>query len=193
MRTRNTIPSGIFVRESFEQVTWCSDQVRRSTGFFTDLHNRYETQQTSNDAIEQEVARRQLRHLAGLHHRGQRSRERSTRAPSRWAHVDLAALFEAAGNPVQRQGNGLRCGHEPFHASKSRSCVRIDAGTGRWHCQSCKQSGDAITFVMALHELSFAAAEVWLIERYGLPQESGARVATVMRQRQQRLPLGVRR
>jgi hypothetical protein len=125
--------------------------------------------------LDRAVAREQLDRLHGA------NRTRSGEyQPSRWAHVPLAELFEQAGNVVRARSNGtLQTGHEPFHDSKSGTCLVIWPDTGRWWCSSCRQSGDAATLVMALQDTSYHAAARWLAGRYGpavsrrTPQQRG--------------------
>ena len=96
------------------------------------------------------------------------------RAPSRWAHVPLAALFADAGNRLHARGARWESGHEPLHGSKSGRCVLIDPSAGHWYCRSCRRGGDAATFVMDLRGSSYPAAVAWLIERYGSPERRDA-------------------
>ncbi|MGD9892054.1 MAG: CHC2 zinc finger domain-containing protein [Dehalococcoidia bacterium] len=89
---------------------------------------------------------------------------------SRWQHVPLADLFEAAGNTITARANGtLVCGHEPMHGSRSGTCLVIWPEPGRWWCSSCRTSGDALGFLMAVHGWTAREAASELIQRYGEP------------------------
>src|SRR5439155_799434 len=89
---------------------------------------------------------------------------------SRWAHVPLTTLFEEQGNRLFPRPGGLyESGHEPMHGSKSGRCVFIEPAAGRWWCRSCRQGGDAASFVMTLNGWNYARAARWLTERYGSP------------------------
>jgi hypothetical protein len=93
-----------------------------------------------------------------------------TKRRTPWAHVPIATLF-AEHNPLARRPDGtVRCGHEPFHGSRSGRCVIIWPSTGYWWCSSCRTGGDAVTYVMARDGCVYAAAVQWLGERYGFPK-----------------------
>lgn len=91
--------------------------------------------------------------------------------PSRWRHVPLGGLFEAYGNVVAEKGRTLQTGHLPAHASKSGTCVTIYPEAGRWRCSSCREAGDAATFLMSAEGLTYRQAESQLIARFGRPAE----------------------
>jgi hypothetical protein len=122
----------------------------------------------ATDPIDREVARRQRDRLA----RATSRPAASTRPASRWRHVPLGALFEAAGNRLHARSTGqVECGHEPFHGSKSGRCVLIDPTTGWWWCRSCRQGGDAATFLMRWRGWTYRQAAAWLTARYGPPPD----------------------
>jgi DNA primase len=99
--------------------------------------------------------------------------------PARWGYT-LVDLFEQAGNSVHVRSNGdADCGHEPFHASRSGSCVWIRPEDGFWWCRSCRRSGDTIDFVRDLNGWGYHRACVWLRERFGPPD--GPRVVRSVR------------
>ncbi|HLZ71456.1 MAG TPA: hypothetical protein VKV26_16260 [Dehalococcoidia bacterium] len=126
-------------------------------------------QAAGSDPLARRVAREQL---ARLQQPG-RAHPDNAPPPSRWAHVPLAELFEATGNTVRPHGRGrLDCGHEPLHGSKSGRCVIIDPSAGRWWCLSCRRSGDAASFLMALHGWPYRRAAPWLSARYGPPADA---------------------
>ena len=136
-----------------------------------DAPNRYAAALSSDDSLTRVVAARQFQrlHLSS-------TRTTNRRAVSAWVHVPLADLFAEQGNQVHRRADrSLECGHEPLHGSNSGRCVLLDLGRGRWWCRSCRQSGDAPIYVMAVRGCGHRAAAAWLAERYGLPAGQPAR------------------
>jgi DNA primase len=87
----------------------------------------------------------------------------------------------------QRSDGLVECGHEPFHTSKSGHCVLINASAGSWWCRSCRQSGDAAAFVMAINGWPYAQAADWLAARYGRPARHTALPAQPAKQRRSRV------
>ena len=128
-------------------------------------------------ALDAEVQRRQ-------HHLLARARQRSgsahsgDRRPSRWNHVPLADLVGEHNDVYARGGGFVESGHEPVHSSKSGRCLLIDTPRGRWYCRSCGQSGDAVSWVMAVADVSYAEAASSLAERYGPPVSGPVRRRT---------------
>jgi len=59
-----------------------------------------------------------------------------------------------------------------MHSSKSGRCVILDPAAGRWWCLSCRRSGDAASFLMALRGWPYRRAALWLTERYGAPADA---------------------
>lgn len=132
--------------------------------------------ETSDDPLDQEVAQRL---------NGQATRGKTTPAehrPSRWRHVPLGELFAAHGNTLDDHGETIKTGHEPVHGSKSGTCVVLWPADGRWWCSSCRQSGDAATFVMAVEGIDYRRAETKLIEQFGRPAESLPEIVAKARQ-----------
>jgi hypothetical protein len=120
---------------------------------------------TADESVRREVARRQAAALGAVS-----PAPSGGRTPSRWAHVPLAALFEDAGNPIARRRRGTAaCGHEPFHGSRSGTCVTIDEILGLWYCRSCRRGGDAVRFVRDLHGWGYPRTAAWLAARFGAP------------------------
>ena len=117
--------------------------------------------------LQEEVSRRQAARLARKAAPVDQPRGRT----SPWAHVKLADLFRETGNVVHAVpgGEGLECGHQPFHGSRSGRCVRIDPKRGLWFCRSCRAGGDAVAFWMARTGLSRTIAARQLAERFGPP------------------------
>jgi hypothetical protein len=100
----------------------------------------------------------------------------TTMRPSRWAHVPLTVLFEAAGNRLYLRGNGVtECGHEPLHTSKGGRCVAINPTTGLWWCRGCRRGGDAVTLVMDLEGCTAKEARSRLTARFGPTPEPAPR------------------
>ncbi len=133
------------------------------------LARRYQDLQAGADPLAREVARRQLACL--------RFQLRPIVSPvrrSRWAHVPLAVLFASQGNPIHGRSDAvLECGHEPIHASTSGRCVRINLALGRWWCRSCRQSGDAASYLMAVRGCGYRDAAAWLAAWWGPPAGHG--------------------
>jgi hypothetical protein len=116
------------------------------------------------------VAARQHQRLVQALGRRWHSSE-TTAQPSSWRHVPLDELF-GAHNTLYPRGNGLlESGHEPLHTSKGGRCVLVDTTAGRWWCRSCRQHGDAATFVMAINGWPHSEATRWLAAQYGQPAE----------------------
>jgi hypothetical protein len=125
----------------------------------------------SNAHVAQEVARRQSRRRVAL----SRGVPTNNGKPSRWLHVPLVDLFEAAGNRLFKRGNGVvECGHEPMHGSRGGRCVALDPKAGLWWCRSCRRGGDAATFVMDRTGCSAAEAATELTDRYGPPSNASS-------------------
>ncbi len=134
---------------------------------------RYRAALADPDPQARAVARHQLARLQRSASPPSRS---AARPAARWAHVDLAALFAAAGNAVYRRGaDSAEAGHEPLHGSRSGRCVLIDLPAGRWWCRSCRRAGDAATFVMDWRGWGYRPAAAWLTARYGPPAGSARR------------------
>jgi DNA primase len=93
--------------------------------------------------------------------------------------VPLADLVGAYNELYERDGGLVESAHEPIHGSKSGRCLLIDTQKGRWWCRSCRQHGDAASFVMAVHGWQYGQATAWLAERYGAP--SGAHTTATNR------------
>lgn len=72
------------------------------------------------------------------------------------ACVDLVALFEEHGVPVQKTGRSFKC-LCPFHDEKTPS-LSIDRKKGLYHCFGCGQSGDSLAFLQTYAKLSFNKA-----------------------------------
>lgn len=134
------------------------------------LSDRYRRPTTK---LEAQVAEIQLARLGRAVQRQSSPVKNLTRTPStsRWAHVPLAQLFEAFGNALHVRADGrVESGHEPFHGSKSGSCVLITPESGHWWCRSCNERGDAIRLVMRVNDWSYREAAGWLSAHFG-PRE----------------------
>ena len=135
--------------------------------------------------IERIVRERQRERLARVVGRRRRP-EGTTVRPSPWCHVPLGDLFGAHNTLYPRSNGLLECGHEPLHTSKGGRCVLVDPGAGRWWCRSCRQHGDAATFVMAVNGWAYTEAAGWLAAQYGRPAEHTAMPAYSPRRRRSR-------
>jgi hypothetical protein len=127
------------------------------------FHARYARDLAADDPVARQVAARQLARLG----------DRLVAAPrpvqtSPWAHVPLADLFAEQGNRLRVRSDGtIETGHEPLHTTNGGRCVLIDPGAGRWWCRSCRQSGDAATYVAAVLGGTYLVAAGHLAARYG--------------------------
>jgi hypothetical protein len=127
-----------------------------------------QSESASNPLITAEVRRRQaarLERLAGKKHaKGRRSR---------WRHVPLAQLFEAAGNTLYEQRDGtVETGHEPCHRSASGRCVVLDPAKGVFWCRSCRTGGTAVTLLQQLRGWTRGQAVRHLTRQYGAPSRA---------------------
>ena len=130
---------------------------------------RYKADLCSPDPTTRAVAARQLERLHPRRHPSP-----PTSRPSPWAHVPLADLFASQGNPIHGRSDAvLECGHEPIHSSTSGLCVRINPALGRWWCRSCRQSGDAVSYLTAVRGCGYHEAAAWLTTRWGPPADNG--------------------
>lgn len=142
------------------------------------VRQRIDTLEASADPLDQAVAHRLNGQAPG----------RSKRAvsgeypPSRWRHVPLADLFAEQGNVLHDHGETIKTSHEPVHGSKSGTCVAIWPKDGRWWCSSCRQSGDAATYVMQIEGIDYRRAETRLIEQFGRPTDNLPEIVAKARQ-----------
>jgi hypothetical protein len=144
------------------------------------LQARYRLEAGSEDPVVRRVATLQLERLELGRRRARRHTHPTPAAtadstkvePARWAHV-LEKIVTAAGNPpVRWRGDGTYdCGHEPTHKSSSGTCLWVHPREGYWWCRACTRSGDALSWAIAEHGYTFAAAYAWLLTRYGPPFE----------------------
>lgn len=79
----------------------------------------------------------------------------------------LARIFADAGNTLKGTASGFVCGHEPVHASKSGTCVVIDATKSNWFCRSCEKGGDIIAAMMSPRGMSREEAKAYLASTFG--------------------------
>lgn len=78
----------------------------------------------------------------------------------------------------------------PFHTEKTPS-FSVNADLGLYHCFSCQESGDAITFVRKLDGLDFVEAVERLASRAGIQLRYDSAAAGKDRQRRERLTAAV--
>ena len=86
--------------------------------------------------------------------------------------TDILQLISSHGISVIRGGSNYKalC---PFHNEKTPS-FNISPHKGYFHCFGCHKSGDAITFLMLYHNLTFPEAVEDLANRNGIPIEKTA-------------------
>lgn len=78
--------------------------------------------------------------------------------------VSIAALVEASGVKLEKQGHDLR-GTCPFHDDKTPSLV-VTPAKNLWHCLgACQKGGTVIDWVMRAEGVSFRRAVDVLLER----------------------------
>lgn len=72
------------------------------------------------------------------------------------AEIDCLALLEGElGEPLRRYPNGWSRWACPLHGGTRPN---LAACSSHWKCHVCAQGGDGLSFIMALHNLDFAAA-----------------------------------
>lgn len=101
------------------------------------------------------------------------------------SRTDIVALVSEYVQLKQRGGNHL--GLCPFHSEKSPS-FNVSHTKQFFHCFGCKESGDALGFLMRIEGLSFPQAARKLAERAGLelPEHEGPGDAAQRRARAER-------
>jgi DNA primase len=83
--------------------------------------------------------------------------------------TDLYQLIDEVV-PLKKAGSSFR-GLCPFHTEKTPS-FNVHPDKGFFHCFGCGEGGNAISFVMKYHNLSFPDAAMFLAERCGVTIES---------------------
>lgn len=84
--------------------------------------------------------------------------------------TDLYQLIDQVV-PLKKAGNSFK-GLCPFHTEKTPS-FNVHPDKGYYHCFGCGEGGNAISFVMKYHGLSFPDAVLMLAERCGVEIEYG--------------------
>jgi DNA primase len=79
--------------------------------------------------------------------------------------VDLYQLIDEAV-PLKKMGASFK-GLCPFHSEKTPS-FNVHPEKGYFHCFGCGAGGNAISFVMKFHNLSFPDAVLMLADRFGV-------------------------
>lgn len=80
--------------------------------------------------------------------------------------TDVVALVSETVS-LTKSGRGL-IGRCPFHRRGARlgePMFRLSPRSGLWHCDRCKESGDAFVFVERVKRCTFTEAIRWLAER----------------------------
>lgn len=86
------------------------------------------------------------------------------------------SLVDIVGENVELRKTGNRfMGRCPFHGDRSPS---FSVNSDFYYCFGCKETGDAISFVMKLHGLSFEEACEDLAEKVKLPLPEGGGVSS---------------
>ncbi|MBC8318466.1 MAG: DNA primase [Desulfobulbaceae bacterium] len=81
---------------------------------------------------------------------------------------DAADIVEVIGEHVELQKRGANyLGNCPFHSEKTPS-FSVNPTRQFYHCFGCKESGDVLSFMMKLHNMTFPDALQDLARRYGV-------------------------
>lgn len=89
---------------------------------------------------------------------------------------DIITIIEREGLPVKRKGTSLwlSC---PFHEDKNPS-LKINHNKQTFYCFSCNSHGDAVSFIMRLHGLSFKDALKYLNIKGNAPTKTNPKEKT---------------
>ncbi len=103
------------------------------------LAEQYRKMLSSSDLATRDLAREQLRRLAG-------AAKQSTSPQEHTANPDdrLIGAIEAVVGPTTSRSDGRRVGPCPWHGSRTGECLVVWPAEGRWWCSSCKRSGDLV-------------------------------------------------
>lgn len=96
----------------------------------------------------------------------------------------IVDLFRAYAE-LKKQGRNYVCCC-PFHAEKTPSCTIYPEGDPHFYCFGCGESGDVITFLMKMDDLSYMDAVRTLAQRSGMTvpvQNQPAQKPTIQRDR----------
>ncbi|MBM4283910.1 MAG: DNA primase [Deltaproteobacteria bacterium] len=100
---------------------------------------------------------------------------------------DAAAIEDVVGQHVKLEARGKDLwGLCPFHAD-SKPSFKVSPDKGIFYCFGCQAGGNAISFLMQYHKLSFPEAVTELARRYGItitPRDLGPEGAKRAQRRQ---------
>lgn len=100
---------------------------------------------------------------------------------------DAADIVDIIGSFVKLHKSGANFkGLCPFHSEKTPSFM-VNRERGSFHCFGCSEGGDAITFLMKYHRMTFPEAVRDLARRYNIPvpeRETTAEDHAVSRKRE---------
>jgi hypothetical protein len=150
-------------------------QEKPATWNLVGWRQHYQQQLSDPDRVRRAVAREQLNRLKlGSRQRSWDANRRNDPQPARVVLIrpyraQLQALIEASGNtPMRWRGTeAFDTGHQPFHDSKSGSCLMVDLRTGFWWCRSCRKAGGSIEWLAAMRGVTPLRAAVLLRQQFG--------------------------
>lgn len=89
--------------------------------------------------------------------------------PIRPYRQQLRTLVEQSGNPPMRWrgSNVFETSHQPFHTSKSGTCLLVDLERGHWWCRSCGSWGGAAEWLARWRGCSRLQALALLRQKVG--------------------------
>jgi len=143
-----------------------------------DLRAQYQRDLEGEDPVRRAVAREQLERLELGARRGRadQNRQATEQKDGRLVHWSirpyrrqLLALLEASGNGAirWRGSDCFQTGHQPFHTSKSGTCLVVWLDTGTFWCSSCHAVGGAIEWLAAWKGISRRRAHLALAQKFG--------------------------
>jgi hypothetical protein len=103
------------------------------------LATQYREMMTSGDQATREMAREQLRRLAGAAKQDQTPWEHTADPDDR-----LVAAIESVVGALAGRSDGRRVGPCCWHGSRTGECLVVWPAEGRWWCSSCRRGGDLV-------------------------------------------------
>jgi hypothetical protein len=113
----------------------------------------YQRLLASDDPAARDLAREQLRRLAGA-----TAHRRVDPAQNSVQDDRLLSAIAAVVGPLTERSNGTHVGPCPWHGSKSGSCLVVWPQEGRWWCSSCRRGGDITLWTALIDGTSLAAS-----------------------------------
>ena len=93
-----------------------------------------------------------------------------------WPHVPIIEVIRATKELLQEKSNGTyEGGHQYSHGSKSGECLVVWPEQGRWYCNSCKDRGGVVDWLVGTGTIDDTAIESrddaveYLTKKYGAP------------------------